>query len=112
MRLTVVGSGYVGLVTAACFADMGHEIVCVDNDAQKIALLRRGEVPIHEQYLPELLARHRGTAITFTDSLAEAAAHSSAVFIAVGTPPAERGEADLSFVESVARELASDRKST
>ena len=66
MRLTVVGSGYVGLVTAACFADMGHEIVCVDNDARKVALLQRGEVPIHEQHLPELLAHHRGVAITFS----------------------------------------------
>ena len=59
MKIAVVGSGYVGLVAAACFAELGHEVTCVDNDEQKVAALQRGETPIHEQYLPELLARHR-----------------------------------------------------
>ncbi|MGC2513525.1 MAG: NAD-binding protein, partial [Terriglobales bacterium] len=60
MRIAVVGSGYVGLVTGVCFADLGHEVVLVDNDEKKLAALRNGEVPIHENFLPELLARHRG----------------------------------------------------
>ncbi len=106
MNITVVGSGYVGLVAAACFADMGHEVTSVDNDVNKTSLLQRGEVPIHEQYLPELLARHRGQRIRFSSELAEAVRASDAIFIAVGTPQAGEGHADLSYVESVARELA------
>ncbi len=106
MNITVVGSGYVGLVAAACFADMGHEVISVDNDVNKTSLLQRGEVPIHEQYLPELLARHRGQRIRFSSELAEAVRASDAIFIAVGTPQAGEGHADLSYVESVARELA------
>ncbi len=106
MHLTVVGSGYVGLVAAACFADMGHEVVCVDNDERKVESLRRGEIPIHEQYLPELLSRHRGARISFSSSLAKAVDACSALFITVGTPSAEHGEADMSYVEAVARELA------
>src|SRR3954469_1044655 len=106
MRIAVVGSGYVGLVAGACFADLGHEVILVDNDQAKLAALRRGEVPIHEKFLPELLNRHRGERLTFSDNLKEAARLSSAVFVAVGTPPTENGEADLSYVESVAREIS------
>jgi len=106
MRIAVVGSGYVGLVTGACFADLGHEVILVDNDEQKLAALRNGEVPIHEQFLPELLARHRGQRIQFSGDLQAAARASEAVFIAVGTPPTETGDADLSYVESVAREIS------
>ncbi len=105
MRIAVVGSGYVGLVTSACLAELGHEVVCIDNDAAKVAALVRGEVPIHEAHLPELLARHRGHRLRFAGSLAEAVAGSQVVFIAVGTPAAESGEADLSYVESVSREI-------
>lgn len=107
MRLAVIGSGYVGLVASACLAELGHEVICVDNDAKKLAALERGEVPIHEQYLPELLARHRGHGIRFSGSLTDAVRASAAVFIAVGTPPTVLGEADLSYVESVTREIAS-----
>jgi UDPglucose 6-dehydrogenase len=106
MRIAVVGSGYVGLVTGACFADLGHEVVLVDNDEQKLTALRNDEVPIHERFLPELLGRHRGQRIQFSGDLQAATRESEAVFIAVGTPPTETGDADLSYVESVAREIA------
>src|SRR6266852_2583007 len=106
MRIAVVGSGYVGLVTGACFAELGHEVVLVDNDEKKIAALRNDEVPIHERFLPELLARHRGQRIKFSGDLQAATRESEVVFIAVGTPPTESGDADLSYVESVAREIS------
>ncbi|MFY9559535.1 MAG: UDP-glucose/GDP-mannose dehydrogenase family protein [Terriglobales bacterium] len=106
MRIAVVGSGYVGLVTGTCFADLGHEVVLVDNDEQKLVALRAGSVPIHERFLPELLARHRGNRIKFSGDLQAAVRACDAIFIAVGTPPTDRGEADLSYVESVAREIS------
>ena len=106
MRIAVVGSGYVGLVAGACFADLGHEVILVDNDHKKLAALNAGDVPIHENFLPELLARHRGARLRFSDDLQHAVRASSAIFIAVGTPPTEQGEADLSYVESVARGIA------
>ena len=106
MRIAVVGSGYVGLVAGACFADMGHEVILVDNDQQKLAALRSGQVPIHERFLPELLQRHRGKKLQFSDNLHEAARASTAIFVAVGTPPTNSGDADLSYVESVAREIS------
>lgn len=106
MRVAVVGSGYVGLVTGACFADLGHEVTLVDNDTKKLTALRNGEVPIHENFLPELLERHRGERIKFSSDLLEATRESDAVFIAVGTPPTEQGDADLSYVESVAHEIS------
>ena len=105
MRIAVVGSGYVGLVAGACFADLGHEVILVDNDERKLSALTNGQVPIHENFLPELLSRHRGQRLTFSDDLQEAVRSSSVIFVAVGTPPTERGEADLSYVESVAREI-------
>ena len=106
MRIAVVGSGYVGLVAGACFADLGHDVIVVDNDQQKLAALKSGQVPIHENFLPELLERHRGKKLTFSDDLQAAVRTSSAIFIAVGTPPTEQGEADLSYVESVARSIS------
>jgi UDPglucose 6-dehydrogenase len=106
MRIAVIGSGYVGLVSAACFAEIGHEVISVDNDVRKIAGLNRGEVPIHEQFLPELLLRHRGKRLHFSTSIIDAVKASEAVFITVGTPQSETGEADLSFVEAVASEIA------
>ncbi|HKN73648.1 MAG TPA: UDP-glucose/GDP-mannose dehydrogenase family protein [Candidatus Acidoferrum sp.] len=107
MRIAVIGSGYVGLVSAACFAEIGHEVHCVDNNESKIAMLQRGEVPIHELHLPELLERHRGRALKFSTSVTDAVEKADAVFITVGTPPSVTGEADLSFVEAVAIEIAS-----
>ena len=106
MRIAVVGSGYVGLVAGACLADLGHEVILVDNDQQKLAALKSGTVPIHEQFLPELLERHRGQRLTFSDDLQQAVRESAAIFVAVGTPPTDQGEADLSYVESVAREVS------
>ena len=110
MRITVVGSGHVGLVSGACFAELGHHVTLVDNDAAKHEALQRGECPIHEQYLPELFQRHRGTGLIFSDALADSVDKSDAIFIAVGTPPTINGEADLSYVESVAREIATSIK--
>src|SRR5579863_4501678 len=105
MRIAVVGSGYVGLVAGACFADLGHEVILVDNDERKLSALRNGETPIHEKFLPEVLQRHRGQRLQFSSDLQEAVRASSAIFVAVGTPPTDRGDADLSYVESVAREI-------
>ena len=89
MRVAVVGSGYVGLVAGACFADLGHDVILVDNDESKLAALKNGQVPIHENYLPELLSRHRGQRLTFSGDLREAVGASAAIFIAVGTPPTD-----------------------
>jgi UDPglucose 6-dehydrogenase len=106
MRIAVVGSGYVGLVAGACFADLGHQVVVVDNDQTKLDALQNGQVPIHEKFLPELLARHRGSRLEFSGNLQEAVRASEVIFVTVGTPQTETGEADLSFVESVAREIS------
>jgi UDPglucose 6-dehydrogenase len=106
MHLAVVGSGYVGLVAGACFADLGHDVILVDVDQQKLAALQSGQVPIHENFLPELLQRHRGKRLDFSDDLQAAVRAGAAIFIAVGTPPTEQGEADLSYVESVARSIS------
>lgn len=106
MKIAVIGSGYVGLVAAACFADLGHTVLCVDNDAAKIDALNAGVTPIHEDYLPELLARHRGKNLAYTTSLTDAVRQSLVVVIAVGTPAGIDGEADLSYVESVTQVLA------
>ena len=106
MKIAVIGSGYVGLVSAACFAEIGHDVVSVDNDAAKIAMLNNGETPIHEQHLPALLDRHRGNRLHFSTSIAQAVSGADAVFITVGTPPSVTGEADLSYVEAVASEIA------
>jgi len=106
MRIAVIGSGYVGLVSAACLAEIGHDVISVDNDAAKIDALQRGETPIHERHLPELLQRHRSARLHFSTSVRDAVNASEAVFICVGTPQSQTGEADLSFVEAVASEIA------
>ena len=105
-RIAVVGSGYVGLVAAICFAEIGHSVICVDNDEKKVDALRSGDSLIHENHLPELLERFRNSRVRFTTDLAEATQQSDAIFIAVGTPQAENGDADLSYVEAVASEIA------
>jgi UDPglucose 6-dehydrogenase len=106
IQIAVVGSGYVGLVAAVCFAEMGHNVVCVDNDERKVTALQNGDALIHEIHLPELLERHRNTRVQFTTNLAEATDKSDAIFIAVGTPQSDTGDADLSYVETVACEIA------
>jgi UDPglucose 6-dehydrogenase len=107
MDLAIIGSGYVGLVTGACFADVGHNVICVDNDAQKINQLQAGEVPIYEPGLEEIIHRnvsaHR---LRFTGSIEEGVENSQIVFIAVPTPQQPDGDVDLSFLEKVAREIA------
>jgi len=108
LNIAVIGSGYVGLIAAVCFAEIGHSVVCVDNDPQKIAALSSGEVPIYEENLPELLACHHGSRLTFTTDLRSAARKAEVIFIAVGTPQGPTGEADLSYVEASVRELASE----
>jgi UDPglucose 6-dehydrogenase len=104
--ICVIGSGYVGLVAAACFAEIGHRVISVDNDEARVKLLREGGVPIFEEHLPELLARHRDHGVRFTSNLSEAVEQSEAIFIAVGTPQGASGAADLSYVESVVAEIA------
>ncbi len=106
VSIAVVGSGYVGLVAAACFAEIGHRVVCVDNDEAKVRMLREGGIPIHEEYLPELLNRHRENRVEFTSDLRKATQGAQAIFIAVGTPQSETGSADLSYVDAVASEIA------
>ncbi len=110
MRIAVIGSGYVGLVTGVCFAELGHDVTLFDNDPAKQAVLQEGLCPIHEKFVPELLERHRGSKLRLSDSLSGSVAQAEAIFIAVGTPPTVNGEADLSYVESVAREIASNIK--
>ncbi len=108
MRIAVFGAGYVGLVTAACFAEMGNHVTCVDVDADRVARLKRGEVPIHEPGLAPLLERGLAQArIRFTSEPADGVAGAEAIFIAVGTPPSEDGSADLSHVLAVARTIGS-----
>ena len=106
VQVGVVGSGYVGLVAAVCFAEMGHNVICVDNDERKVAALRSGDTLIHEKHLTELLERHRNANIRFTTDLHETTRECEAIFIAVGTPQSETGDADLSYVEAVACEIA------
>ena len=106
VRIAVIGSGYVGLVAAACFAEIGHVVTCVDNDEAKITDLRNGLAPIHEDLLPDLLARVSGEQLSFSTDLPTAIREAEAIFIAVGTPSLESGHADLSYVESVAAEIA------
>lgn len=108
MNIAIIGSGYVGLVAAACMAEMGHHVISVDNDESKIQALLRGECIIHEEFLPELLKRHSGDRLTFTTNLDLAVRASSIVFIAVGTPPCDTGEADLSVLESVCHDIAAN----
>ncbi len=106
VSICVIGSGYVGLVAAVCFAEIGHQVTCVDNDEARVKSLREGGVPIFEQHLPELLAKHRGRGVTFTADLGAAVGQSEAVFIAVGTPQGDTGAADLSYVEAVVSQIA------
>ncbi|MBO6679287.1 UDP-glucose/GDP-mannose dehydrogenase family protein [Parvibaculum sp.] len=107
MKVTMIGTGYVGLVTGACFADLGHEVACVEIDERKLARLQAGEIPIYEPGLEDMVARNVDAGrISFTAKAAEAVPESDAVFICVGTPPREDGDADLSYVYAAARDIA------
>src|SRR5690349_5191582 len=108
MRITMIGSGYVGLVSGACFADFGHDVTCVDKDEKKIAALLAGKMPIFEPGLDHLVAGNvAANRLRFTTELAEAVADAEAIFIAVGTPSRRGdGHADLSYVYAAAKEIA------
>src|SRR6266478_4036961 len=107
MKLTIIGTGYVGLVTGTCLAEIGHQVICVDNDGAKIAALQRGQIPIYEPRLEQLVERNvAAKRLRFTSSTAEGVAESDVIFIAVPTPSQPDGSVDLSFIEKVAREIA------
>jgi UDPglucose 6-dehydrogenase len=107
MELCIIGSGYVGLVSGACFAEAGHHVICVDNDQRKIDSLLAGKIPIYEPGLEELVHRNvTAKHLRFTNSIEEGVSHSQIVFIAVPTPPQPDGSVDLSYIERVAREIA------
>ncbi|GBF75993.1 nucleotide sugar dehydrogenase [Paenibacillus sp. 598K] len=107
MRIAVIGTGYVGLVSGVCYAELGHQVVAVDLDERKIATLRQGEVPIHEPGLQEIMQRGMAEGrLRFTTQLAEAVEEAELVVIAVGTPPLPSGEANLAYIEQAAREIA------
>src|SRR5690606_25610237 len=108
MRITMIGSGYVGLVSGACFSDFGHEVICVDKDERKVSALKAGKMPIFEPGLDSLVARNvQAGRLSFTTDLAAGVANADAVFIAVGTPSrGSDGHADLSYVHTAAREIA------
>src|SRR5919202_943433 len=110
-RVAVFGAGYVGLVTGACFAELGHDVVVRDVLREKIDALRRGEVPIYEEGLPELLERNRER-LTFTEDVREAVRGADFLYVAVGTPPTYSGDADLSAVWTVIDELPPDTTAT
>ncbi len=107
MKLSIVGTGYVGLVTGACFAEVGHRVICVDNDAGKVKLLQAGGIPIYEPGLEELVRKNTAAGrLSFTVSTAEGVVDSGVIFIAVPTPPQPDGSVDLSYIEKVARDIA------
>jgi UDPglucose 6-dehydrogenase len=107
MKLTIIGTGYVGLVTGACFAEVGHQVICVDNDAAKVKTLQAGGIPIYEPDLEELVRKNVAAGrLSFTTSTAEGVEKSDVIFIAVPTPPQPDGSVDLSFIERVARDIA------
>lgn len=107
MNIAIIGSGYVGLVTGACLAELGNRVICVDNDRKKIAALKKGIVPIYEPGLSELIKKNRSKKrLKFSDSIKEAVRACEIIFIAVGTPPLDNGEADLTGIENVAKNIA------
>jgi len=107
LQIAIVGSGYVGLVTGVCLAHIGHKVVCIDNDLEKIKKLKKGIIPIYEPGLEPLLKKYvKNKKLTFAGSIKEGSKKAEAVFIAVGTPSKKSGEADLTYVENVAREIA------
>jgi len=107
MDIAIIGSGYVGLVTGACFADVGHSVICVDNDQRKVKSLQNGIIPLYEPGLEEVVHRNvSANRLRFTTSTAEGVGQSQIVFIAVPTPPQPDGSVDLTYIEKVAREIA------
>ena len=112
MKLTIIGTGYVGLVTGTCFAEVGHQVICVDKDAEKVKLLQAGGMPIYEPGLEDLVKRNTAAGrLRFTNSTQDGVENSDVIFIAVPTPPQPDGSVDLSFMESVSREIAQNMTS-
>ncbi len=112
MKISVIGCGYVGLVTGACLAEIGHDVVCTDNDESKVKTLKAGQLPIYEPHLEAIVESARGAGrLHFTVDGGESIRSSDAVFICVGTPPLETGEADLSAIDNVARMIATESRS-
>jgi len=111
LRISVIGCGYVGLVTGTCLAEAGHEVICTDNDPERIASLKAGVVPIYEPFLDAILAANqRAHRLSFTSDAGEAVRAGEAIFICVGTPPLENGEADVSAIDNVARMIATEAR--
>lgn len=107
MNIAIIGSGYVGLVTGVCLAHIGHNVVCVDNNPEKVRKLKAGKAPIYEPGLEPLMLKYRKMKrLTFSSSIADAAKKATVIFIAVGTPSKKNGDADLIYIENVAREIA------
>jgi UDPglucose 6-dehydrogenase len=107
MKLAIIGTGYVGLVTGTCFAEVGHDVICVDSDASKVKMLQAGGIPIYEPGLEELVKKNVAAGrLSFTNRTAEGVQKSDVIFIAVPTPPQPDGSVDLSFIERVARDIA------
>ena len=107
MKIGIIGSGHVGLVTGACFAHLGHEVICIDQDPRKIALLKKGKTPIYEPGLAEMIETNlRKKRLSFAQEVSAAVRRAEVLFVCVWTPPKENGEADLSAVENVSREIA------
>ncbi len=112
MKLTIIGTGYVGLVTGTCFAEVGHQVICVDNNDDKVKLLKAGGMPIYEPGLEELVKKNvEAGRLRFTSSTKEGVENSDVIFIAVPTPPQPDGSVDLSFIEGVSREIAASMTS-
>ncbi len=111
MKLSIIGTGYVGLVSGTCLAEIGHTVVCVDVNVEKIKMLKKGKIPIYEPGLEELIHKNvKAKRISFTTSIADSIKNADACFISVGTPPRADGSADLSYVEDVAHEIAAHMK--
>src|SRR3954453_20401156 len=107
MKLKIIGTGYVGLVTGTCFAEVGHHVICVDNNAAKVKMLQAGGIPIYEPGLEEMVKQNVAAGrLSFSNSIKEGGKKSDVIFIAVPTPPQDDGSVDLSFIEKVARDIA------
>jgi len=112
MNICIIGAGYVGLVTGACFADLGHKVICVDNDKKKIDELKKSKIPFYEKGLEDMVKRNvKAMRLSFADNIKDGIKKSLVIFICVGTPPRQSGEADLSYVETVAKEIAANMTS-
>src|SRR3989338_11591153 len=111
MKIGIIGSGHVGLVTGACFADLGNDVMCMDHDKRKIRALLRGKVPFYEPGLTELILKNCAQKrLQFTTSIKEAVHFGTIIFLCVGTPPRQDGHADLSAIENVTKAIAANLK--